>query len=180
MAPILGVQEYASPLEQQKEKHRSKTRVNTNSDGPERTKLNETMVAFTSTTTRILLVLGIELLWHLQQASGLEPRQQRRQQQTSFQDQCANFLTSEQAADSARVSNATVTNHAFVAAGSNISLPGADALCGLTSQVVDVDLCRVSLEIATSNRSSVLAEIWMPADWNGRLVTTGNGGLGGC
>lgn len=181
MAPSLAVQEYASPSEKQKNKDQSKTRVNTNSGGPERTKLTnqQTMAAFATTTTRILLVLGM-LLWHLPpQASGREPRQPQRQQ-TSFQDQCANFLTSEQATSSARASNATVTNHAFVAAGSNISLPGADVSCGLASQVIEVDLCRVSVEIATSNRSSVLAEIWMPADWNGRLVTTGNGGLGGC
>lgn len=97
-------------------------------------------------------------------------------QQTSFEDQCAKFAID----DNRRVSNATVTNHAFVAAGTNLSLPGADPSCGLASQVVDVDLCRVSLEIATSNRSAVLVEVWMPADWNGRLVTTGNGGLGGC
>lgn len=114
--------------------------------------------------SRIFLVLG--MLW---QTSGLEPRQ------TSFEDQCSTFDPA-----AAGVSNATVTNHAFVTAGSNISLPGADPTCGQSSQVVDVDLCRVSLEIATSDRSGVLAEIWLPAQWNGRLVTTGNGGLGGC
>lgn len=114
--------------------------------------------------SRILLVLGA-----LQHAAGLAPRQ------TSFEDQCANFDPA-----AAGVTNATVTNHAFVAAGTNISLPGGDASCGLYSQVVQVALCRVSLNISTTDRSGVVAEIWMPEEWNGRLVTTGNGGLGGC
>lgn len=125
-------------------------------------------MAFLGTILPILLCLG-------QQASAGSPRE-RLTQQTSFEDQCAKFAID----NNRRVSNATVTNHAFVAAGTDLSLPGADPSCGLASQVVDVDLCRVSLEIATSNRSAVLVEVWMPADWNGRLVTTGNGGLGGC
>ncbi|KKY31316.1 putative feruloyl esterase b [Diaporthe ampelina] len=81
---------------------------------------------------------------------------------------------------SAGITNATVTEHAFIESGTNLSLPDNDPSCGGKSQVVSVDLCRVALQIATSERSGVVAEIWLPGSWNGRLVTTGNGGLGGC
>lgn len=90
----------------------------------------------------------------------------------TFQDQCAQFQPA--------IANATVTNRAFVAAGSTIDLPGTDPSCGQTNQTVTADLCRVSLQIATSARSGVVVEVWLPAQWNGRLVTTGNGGLNGC
>lgn len=100
--------------------------------------------------------------------SGLASRQE------NFQNQCSNFNPAD-----AGIANATVTNHAFVASGTNLSLTGND-ICGQTSQIVQVDLCRVSLQIATSNRSGVVAEVWMPDKWNGRLLTTGNGGLAGC
>lgn len=94
--------------------------------------------------------------------------------QNSFQDRCSQFDPA-----AAGIANATVTNHAFVGAGTNLDLTGNDA-CGQSSQVVPVDLCRVTLQISTTNRSGVVAEVWLPADWNGRLVTTGNGGLAGC
>lgn len=93
----------------------------------------------------------------------------------SFQEQCTSFDPT-----SVGITNATVTEHAFIKSGTNLSLPDNDASCGTKSQVVPVDLCRVALQIATSERSGVVAEIWLPETWNGRLVTTGNGGLGGC
>lgn len=127
------------------------------------------MVALTMRTLPILSIF----LWSISQTSSAEINHKPRQ--TSFADQCSSFNPAD-----AGVSNATVTNHAFVTAGTSISLPGGDSSCGTASQVVDIDLCRVSLDIATTDRSGVVVEIWMPADWNGRLVTTGNGGLGGC
>lgn len=93
----------------------------------------------------------------------------------TFQDQCTSFDPT-----SVGITNATVTEHAFIESGTNLSLPDNDASCGSRSQVVPVDLCRVALQIATSEKSGVVAEIWLPESWNGRLVTTGNGGLGGC
>lgn len=110
--------------------------------------------------------LGLSVCW----ASTVAPRQQA----TSFQDQCASFAPAD-----AGIANATVTNHAFVAAGTTLELTGNN-LCPLATQAVTVDLCRVSLQIATSDRSEVVTEVWLPQAWNGRLVTTGNGGLGGC
>lgn len=111
-----------------------------------------------------LLTLGF-----LGLVSGSAPRQ------TEFQDQCQNFDPAQ-----AGLANATVAEHAFVSAGSTIALPDNDPTCALTSQIVAVDLCRVALHVNTTDRSSLVAEIWLPASWNGRLVTTGNGGLGGC
>ncbi|KAL2280137.1 hypothetical protein FJTKL_12750 [Diaporthe vaccinii] len=93
----------------------------------------------------------------------------------TFQEQCTLFDPT-----SVGITNATVTEHAFINSGTNLSLPDNDPSCGTKSQVVPVDLCRVALQIATSERSGVVAEIWLPESWNGRLVTTGNGGLGGC
>lgn len=108
--------------------------------------------------------LGLGTSW----ASHLAPRQ------NNFQDQCSRFNPAD-----AGIANATVTNHAFIAGGTSLNLTGND-ICGQTSQAVPVDLCRVSLQISTSNRSGVVAEVWMPQNWNGRIVTTGNGGLAGC
>lgn len=93
----------------------------------------------------------------------------------TFQQQCTSFDPA-----SVGIANATVTEHGFVEAGTNLSLPDNDPSCSLKSQVVPVDLCRVALQVETSERSGVVAEIWLPESWNGRLVTTGNGGLGGC
>lgn len=93
----------------------------------------------------------------------------------TFQQQCTSF-------DPANVGieNATVTEHAFIESGTNLSLPDNDPSCGSNSQVVPVNICRVALHVTTSERSGVVAEVWLPESWNGRLVTTGNGGLGGC
>lgn len=116
--------------------------------------------------TAIVLQLGLGAIVHALRATS---------RQASFQDQCSNFNPA-----TAGLSNATVTDHAFIAAGSSINLTGNDAACGQTSQIAAVDLCRVALQISTTNRSGVVAEVWLPEKWNGRLVTTGNGGLGGC
>ncbi|KAI3400618.1 hypothetical protein diail_2330 [Diaporthe ilicicola] len=95
--------------------------------------------------------------------------------QATFQEQCTSFDPA-----SVGITNATVTEHAYIEAGTNLSLPYNDPSCGATSQSVPTNLCRVALQIATSGKSGVVAEIWLPQSWNGRLVTTGNGGLGGC
>lgn len=39
--------------------------------------------------------------------------------------------------------------------------------------------CSVLVESRPSNSSSILTEIWLPQDWNGIFVATGNGGLAG-
>lgn len=65
-------------------------------------------------------------------------------------------------------------------AGSNISLPGTIASCNNNFSKIPTNLCRIVFDTASSASSSVHIEAWLPDDWNGRLTTTGGGGLGGC
>ena len=76
--------------------------------------------------------------------------------------------------------NSSRTVLEYVSAGTNLTFPDNDPTCNRSSQVVSVDLCRVGLSVPTSNRSSVSLELWLPTDWNGRFVATGNGGVDGC
>jgi feruloyl esterase len=77
----------------------------------------------------------------------------------------------------------TVNLAEFVPAGTNLTLPeqgtGA-ASCGNTAQLVPVDLCRIAANVATSNRSEITLEAWLPSNWTGRFLSIGNGGLSGC
>jgi len=67
-----------------------------------------------------------------------------------------------------------------VPAGTNLTFPDNDATCGRASQVVSVDLCRMTLEIKTTRTSKISFEAWFPEDWSGRFLATGNGGIDGC
>lgn len=51
--------------------------------------------------------------------------------------------------------------------------------CQATAQVA-ADLCRVVLSVRTSNSSGLRMEAWLPDEFFGRLLGTGNGGLNGC
>ncbi|OBT98043.2 Tannase and feruloyl esterase [Pseudogymnoascus verrucosus] len=70
----------------------------------------------------------------------------------------------------------------YLPAGTNISLTQNYNLssCGYVSQVVSNDLCRVAMYVATSYRSGITLEAWLPTNWTGRFLSTGNGGIGGC
>ena len=78
------------------------------------------------------------------------------------------------------VYNATRQIVTFVAAGTNLTFPDNDPSCNRSSQLVSADLCRVALSIPTSNRSSITFELWLPENWSGRFLATGNGGIDGC
>ena len=78
------------------------------------------------------------------------------------------------------IPNGNVSSSTLVTAGTTLQFPDSDPTCTRLSQSVSVDLCRVQLTIATSNRSSISMETWLPANWTGRFLSTGNGGLGGC
>lgn len=62
----------------------------------------------------------------------------------------------------------TVNVAQYIEAGTNLSLPqqgeGASS-CGNTNLVVPVDLCRIAANVATSNRSEVFLEAWLPSNW---------------
>lgn len=94
----------------------------------------------------------------------------------SFRTKCLDFTPE------AVVFNSTRRLVEYVPAGTNLTFPNNDASCARPSQIVYADICRLALTIPTSNRSSVIFEIWLPRDtaWTGRYLATGNGGIDGC
>ncbi|TDZ37355.1 putative feruloyl esterase B-2 [Colletotrichum spinosum] len=76
--------------------------------------------------------------------------------------------------------NSTIRQTSFVPAGTNISLPDNHPSCAIPHQVSDVDVCRVSFLTTTGPTSNVSLEAWLPLDWSGRFLGTGNGGMNGC
>lgn len=77
--------------------------------------------------------------------------------------------------------NVIVNFAEFVPAKSNISLIDNPASCDASYQTLyGGDICRVAMSITTSNRSGLTAEMWLPRDYTGRFLSTGNGGLAGC
>ncbi|KAL0938616.1 feruloyl esterase B-2-like protein 1 [Colletotrichum truncatum] len=91
-----------------------------------------------------------------------------------FRQQCLSF------GNSTVIPGAESYKTEFLSAGSTLRLPGADPSCGRTSQTVSADLCRLTAQVATSTRSGFKFEAWLPQNWTGRFLSTGNGGLGGC
>jgi hypothetical protein len=78
---------------------------------------------------------------------------------------------------SLRLTNARVVSAVYTAAGHDISPP--TILLGIPWFKVPA-ACRVRLRIAPSVDSDIESEVWMPAtEWNGRLWSSGNGGLAG-
>ncbi|CAF9927221.1 MAG: putative feruloyl esterase B-2 [Alectoria fallacina] len=92
----------------------------------------------------------------------------------NFQDKCLSFTPE------ASIYNSSRHVLAYVAAGTNLSLPDNDPTCAQASQLVSVNICRVALSIPTTNRSSISFELWLPEDWSHRFLVTGNGGIDGC
>lgn len=78
------------------------------------------------------------------------------------------------------IDNLVVNFTQYVAANNSISWDGVPTVCANTPQQVSVDLCRVYMTVTTSERSGLRLEAWLPRDYNGRFLSTGNGGLGGC
>lgn len=78
------------------------------------------------------------------------------------------------------IADTTVWFSELLTAGTNLSLPENNVTCTQPSQLVPVDLCRVSMRVETSDRSELSMEAWLPKEWNGRFLSTGNGGLAGC
>jgi feruloyl esterase len=78
------------------------------------------------------------------------------------------------------IQNSTLNVLEYVAAGSNVTFRDNSATCNRASQVVSVHICRIALEILTSETSRITFEAWFPEDWSGRFLATGNGGIDGC
>ena len=93
---------------------------------------------------------------------------------SSFQDRCLSFTPE------AYIYNSTRHVLEYAKAGTKLTFPDNDRSCNRSSQLVNVDLCRIGLSIPTSRRSSISFELWLPAEWSGRFLATGNGGIDGC
>ncbi|KAI6354089.1 hypothetical protein MCOR25_008758 [Pyricularia grisea] len=79
-----------------------------------------------------------------------------------------------------QIPNSTFVSADFVPANTTLNFPNADPSCTRPSQLVSVPLCRVQSNITTSTTSGLHFEAWLPQNWTGRFLSTGNGGLGGC
>ena len=47
-----------------------------------------------------------------------------------------------------------------------------------SAEIVDAGRCRIQAHVSAARGSSINFEIWIPPEWNGKLVVTGNGGYG--
>lgn len=76
----------------------------------------------------------------------------------------------------------TVNIAEYLAPNATIDLAaeGLNATCADTTEPITVGICRLNLKVATSEKSEVYTEVWLPEKWTGRTMTTGNGGLAGC
>ncbi|KAH7176928.1 tannase and feruloyl esterase [Dactylonectria macrodidyma] len=92
----------------------------------------------------------------------------------TFTDDCVDLATS------LNLDNTTVWFTHVEKAGSNLTFPGNHPTCNRPSQVVDVDICRVVMLVTTGPTSNISLEAWLPSNWTGRFLSTGNGGTGGC
>lgn len=93
---------------------------------------------------------------------------------SNFQDNCNSF------AKQLKLANTTVWFTEYVPANTNLTFPDNDPTCTRPSQVVSADMCRIAMYVATSNRSGISMEAWLPRDYNDRFLSTGNGGVSGC
>lgn len=91
----------------------------------------------------------------------------------AFNSKCAGLVSS------LKLPNTAVKAAATVAAGTTVQIPNPAYTC-FGNFTPAVDICRVSLFVTTSPTSNVSLEVWLPPNWNGRIGTTGNGGLNGC
>ncbi|KAH6874410.1 Tannase/feruloyl esterase [Thelonectria olida] len=113
----------------------------------------------------LLYPLALSALALVVSVSGLDSA-------TSFEQQCSSL--------SLNIPGANTTSSKFIAANTTLEFANADPTCGRSSQTVSVNLCRITAQVATSPRSGIKLEAWLPESWSGRFLSTGNGGLGGC
>lgn len=79
-------------------------------------------------------------------------------------------------------SNTTVVLTEAHQQGTSIPLVGQVESCGGPDELANItaNLCRIVVDVSTSPSSRVQVEAWLPEQWNGRLLATGGGGIGGC
>jgi hypothetical protein len=92
----------------------------------------------------------------------------------SFVSTCTDFV------NHINLENITVGFSEYIPAGGNTSLSDIPSVCSTSPQQVGVELCRVNLNVLTTARSGIRLETFFSRDYNGRFLSTGNKGLGGC
>ncbi|KAJ4319448.1 hypothetical protein N0V84_006350 [Fusarium piperis] len=94
----------------------------------------------------------------------------------------ANALYANCTAEDIVIPNATVVSVGQYSRGDVIPLPYTVPSCGgpFFKANATNDLCRIVVNVSTSDSSSVRVEAWFPQKWNRRLLATGTGGQGGC
>jgi hypothetical protein len=80
---------------------------------------------------------------------------------------------------SLQLPNSTITDAVYLTSGTTF-IASTDPTCFRPTYNNTVAVCRVTGEVTTSSLSSVKWEAWLPDTWYGRVLTNGNGGLGGC
>jgi feruloyl esterase len=93
---------------------------------------------------------------------------------STFEEKCLSFEPEKY------VPGATRNVLQYVAAGTTLSFPDNVASCSRETQAVAANICRLALSIKTSTKSNITFEAWLPEDWSGRFLATGNGGIDGC
>ncbi|KAF3000291.1 hypothetical protein E8E13_008518 [Curvularia kusanoi] len=68
----------------------------------------------------------------------------------------------------------------YVAANTTLTFPDNVVSCNRVKQAVSGNICRVALSIQTTRDSNITFEAWLPENWSGRFLATGNGGIDGC
>ena len=76
------------------------------------------------------------------------------------------------------VDNAVVTGRTFYNTGANVTIANTYDAVSTTDLPA---FCRIQLVVTTNStaNSSAQAEVWLPQQWNDRLLMVGNGGFGG-
>lgn len=92
----------------------------------------------------------------------------------SFRQRCLNFRPDR------HIHNSTLSRLEHITGGTTLALSDNVPSCGRTEQLLEAGVCRVALQIPTSKRSSISFELWLPDEWQGRYLATGNGGIDGC
>jgi feruloyl esterase len=96
----------------------------------------------------------------------------------SFQDKCTSLVLD-------NFPNVNWGTPTFIKQGTilNLTEQFPDKTCllydGINPQIRN-NICRLQVNVATSKTSAVTLEVWLPEDWSGRFLSTGNGGFAGC
>jgi feruloyl esterase len=94
----------------------------------------------------------------------------------SFESRCQQFHKK------IHLDNVHVHSTTYVPIGSNISMAYNPPICGERSgsSISTIEFCQVALNVTTSGKSQFFMEAWLPSNYTGRFLSTGNGGLNGC